>query len=232
MVWDLNQLRNDVQALYGVEQRDQVAPALNSIVDRQAFARFHYQEAIRLITELLNDRDKESILFDLVFGADRNAHHEFSNCRKFAEAHITACVQSLHSVSDIMAHAIYYSLGLNLDAATKCSPNRISLHVVKSLLPDSETSALIKELCGHAEYRYLADMANHSKHRSVVQTPYSVDATGEDVQPHGLKFAAFTYDNRTYPARWVTPVLEAEYNRQSSLVTQIGESLNARVKRG
>ena len=75
--------------------------------------------------------------------------------------------------------------------------------------------------------RYLADIVNHSKHRSVVQTPSSVDATGCDTQPHGLKFAAFAYDDRAYPARWAYPVMESEYNRQSALITSIESSNNS-----
>jgi hypothetical protein len=230
MTWNLSQLRDDVATQHGEAQRDQLAPSLNSIVDRQTYARFHFQEAARILKELLEDRDDRSVLIDIVFGADREAHHEFANSRKFAEAHITACLQSLHSLSDILAHTIYYALGLNLDDVTKLHPNRIYLHVVKPLLPAGKMSTLIQELVEHADYRYLADIVNHSKHRSVVQTPYTVDVTGTATPPHGLKFAAFTYGSRAYPARWVASFVESEYNRHSDLITRIGELLNDLVR--
>lgn len=229
MTWNLSQLRDNVAAQHGPAQRDQLAPSLNSLVDRQIYARFHFQEASRILKEVLDERDDRSILIDLVFGADREAHHEFANSRKFAEAHITACLQSLHSLSDILAHTIYYALGLNLDDATKLRPDRIYLRTVRQRIPPGEMSALIQELVEHADYRYLADIVNHSKHRSVVQTPYTVDVTGTATPPHGLKFAAFTYDERTYPARWVTSFVESEYHRHSSQITRIGELLNELV---
>jgi hypothetical protein len=65
---------------------------------------------------------------------------------------------------------------------------------------------------------------------NLVQTPYSVDITGCDTQPHGLKFAAFVYDDQAYPARWADPFMESEYNRQSALITSIGELLNDLVR--
>jgi len=231
MTWNLEQLREDVRFLFGDEQRERLSPSLNSIVDRQTYARFHYQESKRILGEVLNDRDGQSILIDLIFGADRNAQHEFAYQRKFVEAHCMAFLQSLHSLSDILAHATYFALGLNLHKTTRLSPTRISLHRVLPLLPPGEMTTRLQELIDHEDYQYLADIVNHSKHRSVIQTPYSVDATGCDTQPHGLKFAAFVYDDvPPYPARWADPFMESEYNRQSALITHIGELLNDLVR--
>ena len=230
MTWNLEELREDVSVLFGDDQRECLSPSINSIVHRQTYARFHYQESKQIMAEALNGRDERSILIDLILGADRDAQNEFAYRRKCAEAHCLAFLQSLHSVSDILAHAIYFALGLNLHKATRLPPKRVYLHKVVALLPPGEVSTRLQELIDHEDYRYLADIVNHSKHRSVVQTPYSVDATGCDTQPHGLKFAAFIYDDRAYPARWADPFMEAEYKRQSALVTRIGEHLNDFVR--
>ena len=230
MTWNLEQLREDVTFLFGDEQHECLSPSLNSIVDRQTYARFHYQESKRILGEVLNDRDDQAILVDLIFGANRNAHHEFASRRKFAEAHVVAFLQSLHSLSDILAHAIYFALGLNLHKATRLPPKRVYLHKVQALLSAGVVSVRLQELINHEDYRHLADIVNHSKHRSVIQTPYSVDVTGCDTQPHGLKFAAFVYDDQAYPARWADPFMESEYNRQSALITCIGELLNDLVR--
>ncbi len=230
MSWNLEQLREDVRFLFGDEQIDRLSSSLNSIVDRQTYARFHFQESKRILGEVLSERDGKSILIDLILGADRNAQQEFAYRRKFAEAHCLAFLQSLHSVSDILAHAIYFALGLNLGKATELPPKRVYLHKVVALLPLGEIKTQLQELIGHKDYRYLADIVNHSKHRSVVLTPYAVDATGCDTQPHGLKFAAFKYENQIYPARWADPFMESEYNRQSALVTRVGELLNDLVR--
>ena len=230
MTWNFEQLREDVSIVFGNEQRERLSPSLNSIVDRQTYARFHFQESKRILGEVLNGRDEQSILTDLIFGADRNAQHEFAYRRKLAEAHIVAFLQSLHSLSDILAHAIYFALGLNLCKTTRLAPKRVYLHKVQALLPPGEVNIHLKELIDHEDYRYLANIVNHSKHRSVVQTPYSVDATGCDTQPHGLKFAAFVYDDQAYPARWADPFMESEFHRQSALITRTGEFLNDLVR--
>lgn len=229
MAWNLEQLREDVRHLFGDEQRRHLSPSLNSIVHRQIYARFHFQESKRILGELLEGRDNEAVLRDLIFGANPDAYYEFASRRLHAEAHIVALLQSLHSLSDILAHAIYFALGLNLDKATMLSPKRVYLHRVLRLAPPSDMRDLLRALIEHKDYQYLSDIVNHSKHRSIVQTPYSVDTTGSDTLPHGLKLDAFVYDDRAYPALWAHPFLESEYNRQSALITSIGESLNVLV---
>lgn len=229
MAWDLEQLRQDVRFLFGDEQQRHLAPSLKSIVHRQIYARFHFQESKRILGEVLEGRDQQAVLCDLIFGADPDAYYEFANRRLQAEAHIVALLQSLHSLSDILAHAIYFALGLNLDKATMLPPKRVYLHRVLQLVPLGNMRDLLHALIEHENYQYLSDIVNHSKHRSVVQTPYSVDTTGCDTIPHGLKLDAFVYDDRAYPARWSEPFLESEYNRQSALITRIGELLNELV---
>lgn len=229
MAWNIEQLREDVTFLFGDEQRRFLSPSLNSIVHRQIYARFHFQESKRILGEVLEGRDQETVLSDLIFGADPDAYYEFASRRLHAEAHIVALLQSLHSLSDILAHAIYFALGLNLDEASRLPPKGVYPRRVLRLAPPGVMHDRLHALIEHENYRYLADIVNHSKHRSVVQTPYSVNATGCDTMPHGLKLDTFVYDDRAYPARWAHPFLESEYNRQSALITGIGESLNTLV---
>jgi hypothetical protein len=124
---------------------------------------------------------------------------------------------------------MYFALGWNLPGSQNLSARRVTLHAINSRLPDCPVKALLNDLVVAEDYVYFADMANHSKHRSVVQTPYSVDLTGEECLAHGLKFSAFSYEERHYQARWLTPVLSSEYARQSELVVQIGVQLNKLV---
>ena len=115
MGWDLKQLREDVERLFGREQRDLLSPCLNSIVDRQYYARFHFQEGIRLIKEFIEHRDDQVSLTLLVVGANPQEQEEFCVQRKQTEAHVVACMQSMHALSDTLGHVLYFATGGNLD---------------------------------------------------------------------------------------------------------------------
>jgi hypothetical protein len=146
MKWNLEELKTDVNALYGSQQRERLAIVLNSIAARQLHARFHFQESKRLINESLECRDEQSVLADLILGADPEAYQKFTTFRMYAEAHVIACVQSLHSISDILGHAIYFALGWNLPGSKNLSARRVTLHIIASRLPDCSAKALLNDL--------------------------------------------------------------------------------------
>lgn len=152
---------------------------------------------------------------------------EFQKARFKAEAHITACVHSMHSLADIIGQTIYLGLGMNLDPALAFKKERqITVLNVAGKIPPGPLAELVQELLNSKDFRYLAAMNNHSKHRSVVPVGFGLDFTGEDEEPSGLRFNAFRYDGQDYGARWVRPTLVAEYDRQERLLHAIGNALN------
>jgi len=225
MRWNLKELRNDVEHIHGKEQRDILSPCLESIIDRKHYARYHFQEFERLITEFLKGKEDEVSLFKLVLGSDDEQNMEFYRCRKMVEANVVACLQSMHAISDILSHVIYFSLNMGSDSDLKLSPRKISLHNVKDKIsnkPDySKLFSLIEQFTNHQDYRYLVDIVNHSKHRSIVGTSFTVDISGESGRPHGLEFVAFSYEQRNHYKRWIDDYLNSEYRRQDPLTIEI-----------
>lgn len=226
--WNLLALKKAVHQQYGREQERSLTPSLNSVAQRGEFAKYHYQEAKRLLGAASTAHAVPEEMMMLVLGSDA-ASADFQQARFQAAAHITACVQSMHATADTLAHAIYFALGMNLDPALRILPRKISIsnvikNVVAGLLKDQLT-----ELVEHEGFRYLTALNNHSKHRSIVDTPFSIDVTATP-GTSGLKFAAFEYEaGRTFPECWAMPTLDAEYNRQSKLVVSIGQALNSIV---
>jgi hypothetical protein len=233
MKWSIQELREDVELVNGEAQRNLLSPCLESIVDRKLYARYHFQEFERLLKEFLADRSKISLL-KLVFDNDEDERSNFYLCRKQAEANIMGCLQSMHTIADILSHVIYYSLNMNRYALLKMVARKVSiLSVQKKLTGISEYETLrnlINQLIGHADYKYLCDIVNHSKHRSIVGTSFTVNF-GDDVDRlHGLEFLAFEYESRLHPERWVDEYLKNEYKRQDSLIIEIGNEINRVVR--
>jgi hypothetical protein len=235
MQWNLKQLRHDVGLLYGEDQVQLLSPCLNSIVDRKFYARFHFQEGMRLLQDFLQSGEHdESSLMRLMLSIGEEPSDEFHMRRRKAEAHVVACMESLHSLSDILGHAIYFSTGQNLDGKTRLNPRKVSIQAIRptlQALPNAaELGALTNKLTEHPDYKYLADIVNHSKHRSVVGTAFTVSFIEHAEQRYGLELRAFEYEGRVYSKRWTEPVLEKEYGRQSTLVIKIGVALNEWVR--
>lgn len=228
MDWDLKSLREDVELVHGKSQLEFLVESCNSIVDRQNFAHFHYHEAM----DIFNDhfKDKQSLTDAVVSALVRNHANaeEFSNVMLKVRAHILGFMQSLHSISDTLSHVIFYSFGC--DKSTNIKPHRISIYsTLEEMRKQSECTKLvhlIECLIEHKDYEYLLAMVNHSKHRSIIQPMFSANLINPTGEHHEIKFKGFSFNGNPYAPRLAFKFMESEYDRQSQLVTNIGNEIN------
>ncbi len=113
-MWDLNETRQLIRTRYGLDQLELARQSIGSIVDRREFARFHYHEAVDLLASDIDELFKSNELFPAMLGARDEHRDKYQECLFKIGAHVTACVQSMHAIADILAHALFYSLGCNL----------------------------------------------------------------------------------------------------------------------
>lgn len=223
--WNLQALRDAVEKLHGSAQKEAISPSLSSVVQRMNFMSYYYQEAARLLANATDSHTGSGAMARLLLGDDA-ASEQFKDARFQATAHITSCVQNMHSLADLLAHTVYFALGMNLTPATRLESRDIGMARVIKLLPIGPTHDLIKTLVEHDDFRFFSALNNHGKHRSIVDTPYSLDLE-QDGQPHGLVFASFEYKGELFKERWAMHALKLECARQSLLIVEIGRSLNA-----
>lgn len=185
--------------------------------------------AKRLMVESAGDQRLYQV-FDLMLRVFAKDVGEFERARFKAEAHITACVHRMHTLSDIIGQTIYLGLGMNLDPALAFKDERwISVSNVAERLPAGPVAEHVRELVNGEAFRHLAAMNNHSKHRSFGPVGIAPDFTGEDEEPSGLSFNAFRYAGKDHQARWMRPILTTEYQRQETLLHALGNALNAKL---
>jgi hypothetical protein len=224
--WNLKQLRDDVANLYGREQLERLKPSLESVVQRQRYARHHFLESERRIKEVMADPVRaEKHPLELWDDEEVNQAHDD------ARAEIVACVQSMHAVADILAHVVYFALAMDGSSGTALKERDISVKRVPKQLPAGAIKEMLDELKGHTDFVYLEALVNHCKHRSLIPIPYHYDLSGALCPKQGFWFADFTYDRTFYIAREAEAFLKDEYKRQSRLVIDIGNALNAEVRR-
>ena len=172
-------------------------------------------------------------LLKIFTGGDEDARDEFNQCIWEIGAHVTACVQSLHAMADIFAHAIYYTLGYNLKPSPLSERNININSVLRVLQQTQEHQSLLQEmalLVSGDDYTYLDALSNHSKHRSLIRTGLWANMTGKKLEPYTLEFQEFIYDKKPYPRRSILPFLQSEFDRQSSRIFEAGNVLNLALK--
>lgn len=225
MRWDLGDLRYHVKRLFGQSQLRIVNSCLRTIGDRRELSRYHFNEAISRMEDVLQGCED----FDLTaafFGAFDSEEKQFSTARFEAHAHTLACIQSMHAVVDNMIHFTYYVLGINLDATTRIEKERdITWSKVSKKLGAGPIKDGLSSLVDDEGFAYLAALSNHSKHRSIIEVSYAISFDSDPVE-HGLRFSPFSYDGVDHPATWVRPALINEYQRQEVLILSIGNAIN------
>jgi len=227
--WSIEETHNHIKRLFGRTQLELARPSLRSVVDRQDYARYHYHEAKHLLDTFTVKHLAESKLIKVAFSEDDDIRSEFDLFMIKVGANVLACIQSMHAVGDILAHATYYALGMNQAAGALKESAITSTSVLKKLSSSVELEPvhrLLKNLVAGGDFSHLAALANQGKHRSIIRPSLSEDWTGLRAERHQLKLEAFTYKAHSYPDTSAREFLESEFNRSASLVVEIGNAIN------
>jgi len=222
MRWDLAALRDNVQRLFGDDQRRIVSNCIRSVVDRREFSRYHYREAMRAIAAKIDGRPDYEVMAAMMGAYDKETG-SFEDARFTAYLHIVASVHNMRAVADNLVHLVYFAIGMNLDKDTCIEERRISWNKVKESLGALGVRRDLDALHSHEDFKYLAALDNHCKHRGIVDIGFTISAV-EDT--HGMRINAFSYEGTDYPQRWVKPLLNAEYQRQETQIMLAGNHLN------
>lgn len=228
--WNLNETREHISRLFGGRQLELAAPSIRSVDDRQIYARIHFQAARAAVEAYVSSELQDASLFKVTLGGDREGWAKFNVFTREVGAHLTACIQSIHAVPDILANALYYSLGLNL-LPSAIKPRALSVTSVTAQLTkhsgSAKLGALLKTLATSGEFKHLSALANQAKHRSIVFPSLNEDFTGEREARHAVTFPAFEHECVSYRPVFAEEFLRNEYIRCSALVVEIGGELNA-----
>lgn len=233
--WDLHHTYGLVERAFGRDQVALVKPCLQSVVDRQNFASYHFQETRRLLKSFKRKHLADKNLFLALHGSNNPpARIPFEVLMIKAGAHATACVQAIHAISDILASGVYFASGLNL-SAQPLSDRDISTDSVTTLVKRTPSLANLADpvsrISTGPQYEHLAALSNLSKHRTIIRTTLSEDWTGKRKELHEFRLPAFSRPTKSgqkhYPEVSFASLTEAEYMRLGLLVIEIGHEINA-----
>jgi hypothetical protein len=228
--WHVEGTRRLVQAIFGRDQRELAAPSLRSADDQLHFARIQFAAFDRLRTEYLRDRaDDENFSMLTVLFEDDDEWQAFNLFLLNAGAHITACLWSMHTLPDTMAHAVFHSLG---DLAGPPFARMRDIHataVVQRLRGAgmNRLADLLTDMKDGGQFAHLSALSNQAKHRSLIRHALNEDMTGERPQRFEVVFPSFAYEERIFPQVEVQAFVASEYERLSRGMIALGRELHA-----
>ncbi len=219
-----------IERVYGRRQLELARPCLRSLDDRQFYARFHYQRAVstlkRYVRVHLGDKD----FFPIAFGVDEPEWNRFNVMLRKVAADLTACIQSLHAIPDILASAVYYSLAL--DRTIKPEKGRFVNHAfltasISKIEDLKMVNSGLRAATRGAMYKHLAALANQSKHYSIVFPALNSDLTGERSERYMLVFPHFVARGATHPQVYASEFFPPIYDQISKSVLETGHAIHA-----
>lgn len=231
--WNLKETYELVRSAHGRESESRAKESIRSVLDRQAFARFHYQELVRLTTVFEKKYIKKNLFFDLHVSPQGRTREAFERFVIKVGAHTTAAVQSIHALPDLLAHAIYFSTGHDFQDDPRGEKIANLVYVTKILrrTPEyRELSSVLLDVQAGTAWDHLAALSNSAKHRSLIRTSFNEDWTGTRARKRELQFTHFARAGTQYKPIAVLDLIEPEFDRLSLLVIRIGHVLNAALR--
>lgn len=217
-----------IKAAHGNEQFCKARPFINSLVWKLKLAVFHKDQIIKISAEYFPDDNLSSQYDAGVHFNERMRTYLTSDILYWAkletEANFLGCSQSLHSMPDILAKVIYYSLALS----SKIPDNLYQLTSKNSLPTDIKVA--VDSFKNSDEYKYLRAYVNKTKHEQVVLTQ---DTVNFDSGERGLLINAFDWKDRNlnqmlhFPRQKLGKWVSSDFEKILSLIDDIGLEINS-----
>lgn len=227
-IWDIELTRQLVDAMIGLNQSMKARESMISCQQRIQYSLIHQETAVKLWDDYLAMLSRTSARSGQLQGEEERQAEARALLNIGANIH--ACVQSLHAIPDILAHALYYSIGLNHTAPARRERDITAKSVAKSLAADAslgELSNQLQTVYKDGEFPYLDALNNNGKHRSLIQARPLARIGVPFEETYTLELLGFEYDDIPYEKRPAIPFLRKEHLRIFRRVMECGNTMNS-----
>lgn len=227
--WNIEQTRTLMADRHGSEQPELANNCLRSVTERMRHARYHFQEARRLLKEAIDDRLPIESIYLVTWPTQAEERSAFNSCLMMVEANAIACAQAIHSIADNLAHVVYFAMGMNLGARALRERDVTILRVIAELEANqpryADVAKTLKTFLAEPSFIAVEAFVNVAKHRGYSETRLNIDPPGR-ASPYILEFGAFAYRDVAHPEREIEEVLAPAYAATSRAVVETGDAIN------
>lgn len=229
IAWNVEETRKLVRILYGPTQLEIVRNSIGSVVYRQRYAKFHFQELKTILGGYIGIQLESKHINNMLFLSNTDEQNDYEYCQTKAGSHITAFIQTAHSLTEILGNMVYFSLGYYLPAPSMIE-NKITLHNMQHFLSENteylKLSEIFESILDNKKWKYLTALLSHSERWNLIKATLWFDATGKPQNPYTLKFEKFIHNGESYADLTVLSFLEDIYNYLSRTVIEVGSTVN------
>lgn len=232
--WHIDETRAHIECRFGRDQLNLARPCFDSLVARQAYARYHYRELKRIFKRYITHGLRGKPLMRAAWGEDQD-RYRFEVFVTKVGAHAIACVHSVHALPDLIANAICLAFGLNLGKdglALRAISTRTVLGRLRKSPEYSALATVLVRFTDNASFRHLAALSNMAKHQSIIKPSLNEDLTGKRKDQFEVRFSSFVHGEESYPEVTVAAVIEPAYHLASQAVVDIGNEINRLLASG
>lgn len=226
--WNIVETRKHIEQRFGLDQVALAKPSINSLVDRLNYARYHFQEVGNILEKFKDIHLSHKPIFAISFGSEVE-REEFDIFAISSGANTVACIQSIHSIADLLATAIFFSLGLNFRQKSLREFDITSYKLIKLLRSDSiypSIETILTQFRNDTNFNHVGALANKAKHQRIVKTGLYEDWTAKAINRHEFRFGAFQHSGTDYPETPITDLLESAYALASNIIITVGNEIN------
>jgi len=231
MTWKTEEFLKLVEKCYGSHQVELLRPSLCSLTWKLIMVCYHAYEAKEKLKIFSTDRDSENIkeVIKQIFlqVSESKEASNFLEAQFISEANVIAFAQSLHSTADILAHVIYH--GLNFESYTEghIDENILGLSNVREKLQklgiDLNILSAIDKFLNSPAFVYLQAYVNTTKHRSLIDSKYSVFLSD---MKHGIIISSFEYKGKKWPEKRADDFTTKDFKVINEGIISIGIEMN------
>lgn len=199
---------------------EEIVQTIESLHDRQDYARYHYQEYLKLSN---TNENVESILLAI------SMENEFIKRRLAIKANIMACIHNMHIIHDYLGYLIFYTLNLEIKRKIDFYKVLDYLKSLKDYRYKTLLSLLFEFTCEDentqfSPFKYLCDISNHSKHKFIIESKATTNFDNRKSNRNS-KFVGFTQRNNAYKEMDIDIFIKKEYEREAKLIIEIENEL-------
>jgi hypothetical protein len=211
--WNFNELK-DLCRRKGISDDliFRISEYANSLNWRYHRAKFHAEKSRAILKRLFAK--------SFTFGDQRYKRAAFSY-----EAHVEACILSLHAMADILSQIINIVLLQNRFHEHTVYLKKIKSNMEKNRITP-EIVVKLKELVNCNEFRYIESFSNTIKHRRLIKTHFRAEFGGNSRNEEGLVFREFSYKDVSYPETWGSDIIDKYLKKIFELVNDAGLEIN------
>jgi hypothetical protein len=218
LTWDMEVTRHLVEIKFGIHQRERFNSYTKPFNHRFFHGRYHFQEIERLLREAIDEKLVEKDIIEILL-VDFD---QFQPTLIKIEAHMIACAQAIHSITDIFAHAVYFALGMDLTGKPLKDKSINFKNVINSINEDRflVVRESMTELLAHDLYKDLENLVIQGKHRGLVEPTIAVKLENQ-LKPYTLHFSEKFQSEREFQ-EFLSPI----YAMTSQMTVRTGILIN------